>query len=405
MKMNLWTTGLVAAGAVSLASVAQSSPVTALSTTTISGYVDTSAQWNMGTGDVNAPRYAYGGAAKADGFNLNVVKLTLEQAPDMSEWSAGYKVDLVFGPDANSLATQSSGAASDFAIKQAYVVVRAPVGNGIDFKVGVFDTIVGYESFESVNDPNFTRSYGFTISPTTHTGLLGTYQFCDIVTASVGVANTFGPAINSRAFSTTGSPGFRSESYKTYMGALALTAPKEMGWFSGSMLNGGVINGFNVRTPVTAGTAKSDETIIYAGATLNTPITALKIGLAYTYVLVGYEPDLGVKPANGNAADLYLSYRFTEKFSLNGRAEYFSQTKPSVALGYPFDLLPSKVIDMTLTAEYDLWKNVLSRVEFRWDHQADGTGRAYGQVTSADPILGGSLRNSYELIGNVIYKF
>ena len=32
------------------------------------------------------------------------------------------------------------------AIRQAYMTLRTPVGNGIDWKVGVWDTIIGYES-------------------------------------------------------------------------------------------------------------------------------------------------------------------------------------------------------------------------------------------------------------------
>ena len=150
MKMYPWTLGLVAVGAVSLASVARAdentnSVTTALSSTTLSGYVDTSAQWNAGTGTKDAPLYAYGGAAKADGFNLNVVKLSLAKSAEASEgWAAGYDVDLLFGPDANALHTQSSGVASDFAIKQAYVDLKVPLGAGIDLKLGVWDKILGY---------------------------------------------------------------------------------------------------------------------------------------------------------------------------------------------------------------------------------------------------------------------
>src|SRR5215475_910235 len=138
MKCNAWTLGLLSAGVVSFPALLQaeekpSSVLTALSATTISGYIDTSAQWNMGTGDANVPNYAFGGPSKADGFNLNVVKLTVEKPIDAADaWGAGYKVDLLFGPDANTLATQSSGTASDFAVKQAYVALHAPVGNGLD---------------------------------------------------------------------------------------------------------------------------------------------------------------------------------------------------------------------------------------------------------------------------------
>ena len=84
--------------------------------------------------------YAFGGPGKADGFNLNVVKLTLEKPIDINEeWGAGYRVDLLFGPDADALATQSSGMAGDFGVKQAYVALHAPVGNGLDFQM-VFGT-------------------------------------------------------------------------------------------------------------------------------------------------------------------------------------------------------------------------------------------------------------------------
>src|SRR6266513_5165361 len=171
MKFNKWTVGLAAVGVVNLASAAKadeklSAVQTALSSTTISGYVDTSAQWNFGTGNVDNPPYKFGGASKADGFKLDVVQLTIAKPLDESEWASGYRVDLWFGPDANALKTQSTGFGADLAIRQAYVALRTPVGNGIDWKIGVFDSIIGYESSESPNNPNFTRSYGYTIEPT-----------------------------------------------------------------------------------------------------------------------------------------------------------------------------------------------------------------------------------------------
>src|SRR6267378_8071448 len=107
MKCNPWTLGLLGAGLVSLPAITQaeekpSTVMTALASTTLSGYVDTSAQWNLGTGNANTPAYLFGGPSKADGFNLNVVKLLLERPADLSDgWGAGYKVDLLFGPDAN----------------------------------------------------------------------------------------------------------------------------------------------------------------------------------------------------------------------------------------------------------------------------------------------------------------
>jgi hypothetical protein len=72
-------------------------------------------------------------------------------------------------------------------------------GNGLDFKFGVFDSIIGYESVESPANPNFTRSYGHSIEPQTHTGLLASYRFSDCFSFTAGVANTVNSSINSRA--------------------------------------------------------------------------------------------------------------------------------------------------------------------------------------------------------------
>ena len=99
MKFNKWTVGLAAVGLVSLASAARAEEKgnmvqTALASTTISGYVDTSAQWNLGTGNERLPDYKFGGPSKADGFNLNVVQLRIEKPLDEQDWAAEYRADL-----------------------------------------------------------------------------------------------------------------------------------------------------------------------------------------------------------------------------------------------------------------------------------------------------------------------
>jgi hypothetical protein len=385
MKCNRWTVGLLAAGLVSVPALLQaeetaSSVLTSLSSTTLSGYVDTSAQWNLGTGNINVPNYSFGGSGKADGFNLNVVKLTLEKPLEASEaWSAGYKVDLIAGPDANTLATQSSTVKGDFGVKQAYVALQAPVGNGLTFKMGVWDTIIGYEVFESVNNPNFTRSYGYTMEPTTHTGLLTSYQFTDVISATFGVANTFGPKINERAFPQ------KAESYKTYMGTISLTAPESMGFLAGSTLTGGIVNGFNSGSQ--AGSA--DQTSWYVGATINTPVKGLKVGACYDYAGISSQPLTGETSYYANAVGGYISYQLTEKLSVYGRGEYATASTAAM-------FMATKVVAATATVQYDLWKNVLSRLEFRWDHAADGS-------TPYDDTQ--DLGNSYILMANIAYKF
>ena len=88
----------------------------------------------------------------------------------------GYKVDLLLGPDAVTYGDHNCRPRRGAGAKQAYVDLRAPLGNGVEFKVGVWDTILGYEVFETPLNPNFTKSYGYTIEPATFTGVQGTYN-------------------------------------------------------------------------------------------------------------------------------------------------------------------------------------------------------------------------------------
>jgi hypothetical protein len=409
MKYNKWTVALAALGVVSLASAAKAeekaSPVmTALSSTTISGYVDTSAQWNFGTGNGNLPPYKFGGTRKADGFNLDVVQLRIDKPLDEQDWAAGYRVDLWFGPDANNIVAPGLGTSSlgvtaqDFAIRQAYVALRAPVGKGLDFKMGVFDSIIGYESIEAGNNPNFTRSYGHSIEPQTETGLLASYRFCDCFTASLGVADTFGPTINDRAFAPVDGGHRASESYKTYMGSVALTAPESMGFLSGSTLYAGIVNGFADNGLVAP--RSSAVTSYYVGATVATPVTGLRAGASFDY--------LNIAHANNDDYSFagYLSYQASEKLSFHGRAEYLKDKLGNVPGrgSFLFPFVPAggkaEVLALTGTVQYDLWKNVISRLELRWDHSLTDTPLFGGPVGGAP-----AMDNAWMLAANVIYKF
>ena len=77
----------------------------------------------------------------------------------------------------------------------------------------------------------------------------------------------------------------------------------------------------------------------------------------------------------------YTSFQATEKLSFHARAEYLKNrgneklfVAPDVDLDTFHPTAPDKVLGLTLTAQYDLWKNVMSRLEFRWDHSLTGQG-------------------------------
>ena len=399
MKFNKWTTGLAAVGVISLASAARadekmSQVQTALSNTTISGYVDTAAQWSPGTDSGplkpagNIPGYSF---AKNDGFSLNAVDIALDKPEDAGSWASGYHVELMAGPDAapTSFVTGASG----LGIRQAYITLRTPVGaNGIDWKVGVFDTIIGYEGTSDPTNPNYTRSYGYSIEPTTHTGVVGTYKVNDELTVQAGVADSSNTGLGAPAAINGVSP---YETQKTYMGTIALTAPNSWGWAKGATLTLGAIDALNAH--VTGVSAPS--TSLYAGLSLPTPITALKFGAAVDYLEVHNASAANPSADSVAVYGIYSTYQATDKLSLNLRGEYvvnygaFADASVAAPGG-------SNAEEVTATVQYSLWTNVLSRLEFRWDHVEQGNTYGYNQLTG-----GATKDNDFLLALNLIYQF
>jgi hypothetical protein len=413
MKFNKWTLGLAAIGVVSLASAARAdekmSPLqTALSNTTISGYVSASFNWAITPG---ADGYRSSPAAdipyqsgwnKQDGFNLDVVKLSIAKPQDESPWASGYQVDLLFGPDAVGYNTSANGeSGADFAIKQAYVVLRTPVGNGIDWKVGVFDSILGYEVFDAGSNPNYTRSWGYAIEPTEFTGVLATYKVNDMFSLSAGVANTLQAGINARDNESGYGNGAGSYWHKTVMGSVTFTAPSSWGWAAGSSFYGGIVYGFSAgnyygHTSPNEERANGYQANYYAGVTFNTPWKQLTTGVAFDYVnnLLGGNEDYW---GDAWALGLYATYKATDKLSLNVRGEYVEGQYSESGFG-----ANDNMVELTGTVEYDLWANVVSRLEVRWDHLL--SNQSVGGAYLADYAMVDH-RTSVGFYANIIYKF
>jgi len=429
MKVNKWTVGLAAAGLVTLspallaqtpapASAPALTPVlTALSATTISGYVDTSAVWNPGTGNANPAPFAFNTPDKRDGFNLDAVDIKISKAQDETGWSAGYTAELNYGPDAKAI--DNGVGTGTYPIRQAFVALHMPVGNGIDWQIGRWDNLLGYESSDSYKNPNFTRSYGYTFEPTEHTGLLGSYKFSDSTNLQAGVADTVTTAgVNDRS-----DPGSVAvETKKAFVSLLTLTAPDSWGFLKGSSLYGGIdigqgINSYGPTSPGAPFTGSHNKTEWYVGATVNTPVKDLTFGASYdgiehndVYASVNNAGVItsGVLDSGYFAAySGYVSYKITDKLTINGRGEYATgdglaaaeSANSAIVAGSP---LFDKALAITGTLQYDLWANVISRLEVRWDHACDRS-TPFG---ATDVNTGtGSKRNDVMVAANVIYKF
>jgi hypothetical protein len=383
---------------------------------TLSGYVDTSYTEQFGgSGQYGQVGNVSGGPANGQAalrqfdtsnntFNVNAVKIALEKAlPDKNEWAAGFRIDTIYGSDAkyladsafNSTATGTSGLnSSGLALEQALVKFRIPVGNGLDVYAGKFVTFLGYEVIESPANLNFSRGLLFTnLIPLTHTGVYVDYKFNDTVEAKFGIVdgwnNGTSTSVNAAA-SSANEGGFG----KALTGQLTINAPGK---------NANITQSFIYSPEGEPGVDGQD----------NGPMAVYDIWGNWnpTFVkdsalLLGFNIDFGYNGASGNPGGvntlsgvnlpngtganndsntwwgiaLYSQYKFNKVFSLAGRAEYihsdaalYPKFGPAgtfvVAGAHPiFTDTPSQDdFSYTLTASFNIWDNLLTRVEYRID--------------------------------------
>ena len=172
---------------------------------------------------------------------------------------------------------------------------------------------------------------------------------------------------------------------------VTLTAPDSMGFLKGASLSGGYTVG--AASPAVGSWNQGN---IYVGASIPTPVTGLAVGAAYDYTY----GSAGFAASYANATALYVTYQPTEKWKFNNRFDYASGS--SGAYGYASTSAHphNELFSYTLTTDYALWKNVISRAEFRWDHALSGDHPLGGTVAGV-----GRDKNAVSVNLNIIYLF
>jgi hypothetical protein len=384
---------------------------------TLSGYVDTSytyqfagageygsAGLNPGTGPANthAPLRQFDQSNNT--FNINAVKIALEKAlPDKNEWAAGFRIDTIYGQDARFLGdtgingntlTGGSVNTSGLALEQALVKFRIPVGNGLDIYAGKFVTFLGYEVIESPANLNFSRGLLFTnLIPLTHTGVYADYKFNSTFEGKLGIVdawnNSTSSSVGVNGVGTNGSSSFG----KAITGQLNINAPGG---------NANITQSFIYSPqgePGVVGTSGSQFVGVY-DIWGNWNPTFVKDN----NLLLGFNLDAGQDQGTGFwGIALYTQYKFTKVFSLAGRAEYIHDDRaPAGAAKFgafanvagPLNGVTPAQDDFayTLTASFNVWDNLLTRIEYRID---DDCGASTG--------VGHELNSEISL--NAVYSF
>jgi hypothetical protein len=290
-----------------------------------------------------------------DSISLELAQLVFHKdAAEAGE--AGFRLDLNFGYTVPK-AIHATGAASsdDFDIRQAYISYMAPIGSGLRLDFGKFVTDHGLEVIEGYEDWNwnYSRSFLFYYSiPFTHTGLRATYTVNDMLTLSGAIVNGWDNVKDNNT------------SKSAHLHAAIMP-------FSGTMVN----------LKYMAGAEQANNGNLRQLFNVNVSQQLGKLTLKADYVYGTEESVPGIGDSTWTGIAGYARYAVSDKFSVNARAEVFSDDD-GARTGTAQDLW-----ELTVTPEYAVNENLIVRAEYRHDDSNrdvfdDGAGVSDKQDTA-----------------------
>ncbi len=326
------------------------------------GYVDASYTHNFNNPNSgrNANRIF---DVDANSFRPHMAQLVFEKEGKSDGTTvdrAGFRIKLNFGEDAKL--TGGSGA-DDVDYQEAYAQYIAPIGNGLDIRIGRMNTLIGYEVIESPLNPNFSRSWLFGLGePFTTTGLRASYEFNDTVALAVGVINAWNGATSDTN---------RSKSIEALLGLTPLD------WLSVSL--------FGFWGPEGARGAKNTDLVQVGG------IVTAQATDQTSFVLEGYYAHqdnavMAIRDAQWHGIAGYVIHDFNDQWGVRGRMEWFKD-----ADGF-LTGTDQKLWEGTATLQYKLTPSLITRLEFRYDKSNHNTfqygqRRANNQETLATEVI------------------
>lgn len=421
----------------------------------LSGYVDAGYSYNFtgepatagGLTTQNEQNKLSTDAARRGEFNLNAFKIALEKPlNDKNEAQAGFRGDIILGSDAAAFGHNAGGTGTASAInnvnltdslyvEQAYIQLRAPVGNGLDFNVGKFVTPIGYEVQERPANLNITYGNLFVnAQPLNHVGVITKYKWNDTVDTEFGVVN----GANSDSSANGGFTGTDTHfnNSAALLASVNLTSPggnaniKQTVYYA---VNGDQGFGSSSAGNINSGNTDNTADVLYdvwgnwvPKFTVGSGKDARKdpLLLGFNIDLGYFQPDSGTfvgptagRVVNGDSdtywgAAVYAKYQFNDIFSLANRVDYFHDSTGAKFNPYSSfasvdtvtgATLPGRVDiwSETLTASFDVIENLSLRTEYRLDY-GDGVGAANNISTLNYHHDSGP---AHQAVAEVVYSF
>lgn len=317
----------------------------------IAGYLDASYTWS--SRHPKDPtrisgRYFYGDQNKV---NFNDFHLVIDK-PE-KDWGVGIHVSGDFGRTGELLREATLWGKTfhkepSAELRESYITTTIPIGEGIQFKGGLFVTTLGTEIIPNPGAYNdeITRSFAFNYAiPFRHLGTLFSYPFLKTLTGTMGIVTGWDDPRDNN-----GSPS----------GLWGLT-------FSPS-------DSFTLASNIVVGPEQTRNTnnVRFAWSNVATikPMDPLTLLLEYTF---GIEQDAstptGTKDAQWYAFAATGSWNWTDRFSTALRTELFLDEGASRTFGFAATkpIFNVALGEVTVAGTYKFTKMLVGRAEVRQD--------------------------------------
>jgi hypothetical protein len=268
---------------------------------------------------------------KTDQVNLNMLKLTASHDPD----PIGFRIDLGVGRAFDIFHTpKPSPEFFDF-VEQAYVSLKPKGAKGFEADFGDFVTSAGAEVIESKDNWNYSRSLLFALAiPYYHFGVRTSMPIGSSLTVGVQVVDGWNQVVDQHG-----------NNMKTTGITTAITR-KKFTWSNNYYVG-----------PQWTGTNNRNRNL-YDTTLLLTPSDKFNAYFNYDYGMQA-EFQAGHQHWNGFAGAAH--WQISKRFAVSPRAEYYND-----ATGFTTGTR-QKLHEVTVTGEYKVIDNILTRLEYRHD--------------------------------------
>jgi Putative beta-barrel porin-2, OmpL-like. bbp2 len=317
----------------------------------ISGYLDTSFTWS--SNHPKNPRNISGRVFDKDYKKVVFNDFHLALDKPEKDWGVGFRISGDFGRTGELLREATLWGKTfhrepSAELRESYITTTIPVGEGIQFKGGLFVTTLGTEILPNPGSYNdeISRSFAFNYAiPLRHLGTLFSYPFLKTLTGTMGIVTGWdNPRDNN------GSPS---------------------GLFG---VNFTPADSFGLASNIIVGPEQTHNTnnarFTWSNVATIKPMDPLTVLLEATF---GYEEKAstptGIKTSEWYAFAAVGSWSWTERFSTALRTELFLDEGASrtQGLGATKPIFNVALGEATLSATYKFTKMLVGRAEFRQD--------------------------------------